>query len=85
MGLLFFCCSPYKKKTNKKGRSNASKRADQTLLKCLVCVEIKKSDESRPRKWNEVTKEVVEMRDEAEEKRDGGEDLRWEVAGFDVL
>lgn len=41
------------------------------MLKCLVYVEIK-SDESRPRKQNKVTKEVVEIRDEAEEKRDGG-------------
>lgn len=42
------------------------------MLKYLVCVEIKKSDKSRPRKWNEVTEEVVEIRDAAEEKRDGG-------------
>lgn len=56
----------------KRGRSNASKREDQTLLKCLVCVEIKKSEESRLRKRNKVTKEVVEIRGEAEEKRDGG-------------
>lgn len=42
------------------------------MLKCLVCVEIKKSDESRLRKRNKVTKEVVEIRDEAEEKRGGG-------------
>lgn len=36
-----------------------------------------------------VTKEIIEIRDEAEEKREcgawGGEDLRWVVAGFDVL
>ena len=48
---------------------------------CSPCNNNKKK---RPRK-KKVTKEVVEITDEAKEKRNGDEDLRWEVAGFDVL